>query len=70
LRILTGRPEEQRVRDALVAAYGEPITVSEDYNVFGDGSGRLRKDKSKVLFCRRSWRRRRPRKVTNKDATE
>jgi hypothetical protein len=48
--ILTGKPEEPRVRAALIAAYGEPITVGDDYEVFGDGSVQLRKDKPEVLF--------------------
>jgi len=48
--ILTGKPEEPRVRDALIAAYGDPVDVSDDSEVFGDGSVMLRKDKPEVLF--------------------
>lgn len=48
--ILTGKPEEPRVRRALVAAYGEPVRVEDDSEVFGDGSVVLRKDKPEVLF--------------------
>lgn len=48
--ILTGKQEEPRIRDALVQAYGDPIRVSEDSEVFSDGSVVLRKDKPEVLF--------------------
>jgi hypothetical protein len=48
--ILTGKPEEQRVRDALIAAYGDPVHVDDDSEVFGDGTIVLRKDKPEVLF--------------------
>jgi hypothetical protein len=48
--ILTGKPEEPRVRDALIAVYGDPVRVSEDSEVFGDGTVVLRKDKPEVLF--------------------
>lgn len=48
--ILTGKQEEPRVRSALVAAYGEPVRVEDDSEVFGDGSIVLRKDKPEVLF--------------------
>lgn len=48
--ILTGKQEEPRVRSALVAAYGEPVRVDDDSEVFGDGSVVLRKDKPEVLF--------------------
>jgi hypothetical protein len=34
----------------LIAAYGEPISIRDDYAEFGDGSVRLKKDKPKVLF--------------------
>jgi hypothetical protein len=48
--ILTGKPEEPRVRDALIAAYGDPVQVSDNSEVFGDGSVVLRKDRPEVLF--------------------
>jgi hypothetical protein len=48
--ILIGKPEEPRVRDALIVAYGDPVRVSDDSEVFGDGSVVLRKDKPEVLF--------------------
>jgi hypothetical protein len=48
--ILTGKQEEPRVRDALIAAYGDPVRVGDDSEVFGDGTVVLRKDKPEVLF--------------------
>ncbi len=48
--ILTGKPEEPRVRDALISVYGDPVHVGDDSEVFGDGSVILRKDKPEVLF--------------------
>lgn len=48
--VLTGGPEEDRIRRALVAAYGEPVHASDAFEVFGDGSVALRKDVPEVLF--------------------
>lgn len=48
--ILTGKPEEARVRDALVAEFGAPGLVSETWEVFADGRVALRKDKPEVLM--------------------
>jgi len=48
--ILTGKPEEDRVRQALIEAYGEPSFVDENWEIFDDGLVMLRKDKPEVLM--------------------
>lgn len=48
--ILTGQGEEDRVRQALVRSYGEPVYVDADWEIFGDGAVVLRKDKPEVLM--------------------
>jgi len=49
--ILTGKPEERRVREQLSRAWGPPVRVTDTWEVFGDGSVVLRKDKSEVLIA-------------------
>jgi hypothetical protein len=48
--ILTGKGEEGRVREALVAAFGEPVFVSDTVEAFDDWRVALRKDKPEVLM--------------------
>lgn len=48
--ILTGQGEEGRVRDALIAEYGEPTFVNEQWEVFHNKRVMLRKDKPEVLM--------------------
>jgi hypothetical protein len=48
--ILTGKGEEGRVRQALIAEYGEPIFVNEQWEVFHGKQVMLRKDKPEVLM--------------------
>ncbi|MBT8062175.1 MAG: hypothetical protein HKO64_00425 [Xanthomonadales bacterium] len=48
--ILTGKGEEDRVRAALIAAHGEPIFVTEQWEVFDQNRVLLRKDKAEVLM--------------------
>ena len=48
--ILTGKPEEDRIRQALIEAYGAPSFVDENWEVFDDGRVMLRKDKPEVLM--------------------
>lgn len=48
--ILTGQGEEDRVRRALVEAFGEAISVNDQWEVFSGGRVGLRKDKPEVLL--------------------
>ncbi|MCB0638537.1 MAG: hypothetical protein KDC54_18030 [Lewinella sp.] len=48
LWILTGKQEEDRVRQALIATYGEAIYTSEEVEVFDDWRIILRKDRPEV----------------------
>lgn len=48
--ILTAKAEEQRVRQQLRAAYGEPVYVSDDWEAYQNWEVFLRKDKAEVLF--------------------
>lgn len=48
--ILTGKGEENRIRKLLVAQYGEPIYVNEDWEIFNNWQVGLRKDKPEVLL--------------------
>jgi hypothetical protein len=48
--ILTGKPEESRVRKRLIEAYGRPGTITDTWEVFAEGTVLLRKDTPEVLF--------------------
>jgi hypothetical protein len=48
--ILTGKPEEGRVRAGLIEAYGQPTDVTETWEVFEGGTVLLRKDTPEVLY--------------------
>jgi hypothetical protein len=52
--ILTGQGEEDRVRQALTAAFGVAISVNENWEAFADGRVALRKDKPEVLMLSES----------------
>lgn len=47
--ILTAKPEEERVRQALIDVYGPPEHRSANWDVFARGQIALRKDKPEVL---------------------
>jgi len=53
LWILTAKPEEGRVREALVSAFGQPDKVDTDWDIFDDGQIALRKDKPEILAISR-----------------
>lgn len=48
--ILTGKGEEQRLREWLTVSWGEPILENEVWEVFADGRISLRKDKPELLI--------------------
>lgn len=48
--ILTGKGEEARIRKLLIAQYGAPIFVNEDWEIFNNWQVGLRKDKPEVLL--------------------
>ncbi len=48
--ILTGKGEEDRIRQKLISAYGEPIFKTEDWEIFNNWQIGLRKDKPEVLL--------------------
>ncbi len=48
--ILTGKGEEARVRKALIEAFGAPVHVDDNWEIFDDNHVMLRKDKPEVLM--------------------
>ncbi len=48
--ILTGKGEEERIREALIAEYGDPVFVNDTWEVFPGKRVMLRKDKPEVLM--------------------
>ncbi|MCW9000315.1 MAG: hypothetical protein OQK04_16520 [Kangiellaceae bacterium] len=50
LWVLTGKPEEARVRKLLIADWGKPEIVNDKWEVFGGGRISLRKDKPEFLI--------------------
>lgn len=48
--ILTGKEEEDRIREMLVKVYGEPVFVSKEWEFFDGWKVGLRKDMPEVLF--------------------
>ena len=48
--ILTGKGEEDRIREALINQYGNPIFINDDWEVFNNWQVALRKDKPEVLL--------------------
>lgn len=52
--ILTGGEEEDRVRRALVAEFGEPVATNDSWEVFAGRRVALRKDKPEVLLLSES----------------
>lgn len=49
LWILTAKPEENRIRKALIRAYSEPVFTDEKWEVFNNWQVSLRKDKPEIL---------------------
>ena len=52
--ILTGKGEEDRIRQALIAEFGNPIFVTDEWEIFNDWQVGLRKDKPEVLLMEKS----------------
>ena len=52
--ILTGKGEEDRIREALIAEFGTPIFVTDEWEIFNDWQVGLRKDKPEVLLMEKS----------------
>ncbi len=50
--ILTGKGEEDRIRQALVAEFGEPVFTSLEWEIYNNWTVGLRKDKPEVLLMR------------------
>ena len=48
--ILTGKGEEDRIREALIDQFGQPVFVNEDWEIFNNWQVGLRKDKPEVLL--------------------
>ncbi len=48
--ILTAKGEEDRIRKALTAQYGDPIFVNEDWEIFNNWQVGLRKDKPEIML--------------------
>jgi hypothetical protein len=48
--ILTGKGEENRIRKALIAIYGEAIFKNDDWEIFNNWQIGLRKDKPEILL--------------------
>ena len=48
--ILTGKGEEDRIREALINQYGSPIFTNDDWEIFNNWQVGLRKDKPEVLL--------------------
>lgn len=48
--ILTGKGEEDRIRQKLIAAYGQPIFKTDDWEIFNNWQIGLRKDKPEILL--------------------
>ena len=52
--ILTGKGEEDRIREALISEFGNPIFVTDEWEIFNDWQVGLRKDKPEVLLMEKS----------------
>ncbi len=52
--ILTGKGEEDRIRQALIAAYGAPVFENAEWEIYNDWQVGLRKDKPEVLLMEKS----------------
>ncbi len=52
--ILTGNGEEDRIREALIAQYGNPIFVTDEWEIFNHWQVGLRKDKPEVLLMEKN----------------
>lgn len=52
--ILTGKGEEDRIRQALISQYGNAIFSTNDWEIFNDWQVGLRKDKPEVLLMEKN----------------
>lgn len=52
--VLTGKAEEDRIRQVLIATYGKPIFVDDNWEIFNDWQVGLRKDKPEVLLMEKT----------------
>lgn len=52
--ILTGKAEEDKIRQVLIATYGKPIFVDDNWEIFNDWQVGLRKDKPEVLLMEKA----------------
>jgi len=52
--ILTGKGEEDRIRQALINQYGNPIFTNDTWEIFNNWQVGLRKDKPEVLLMEQS----------------
>ncbi|MGA9238925.1 hypothetical protein, partial [Robiginitalea sp.] len=52
--ILTGTGEEERIREALINQYGNPIFSNEDWEIYNNWQVGLRKDKPEVLLMEKT----------------
>ncbi len=48
--LLTGKEEEDRIRQALISQYGDPIFVNDEWEIFNNWQVGLRKDKPEILL--------------------
>lgn len=52
--ILTGKGEEDRIREALINQYGNPIFINDNWEIFNNWQVGLRKDKPEVLLMEKN----------------
>ena len=52
--ILTGTGEEERIREALINQYGNPIFTNDDWEIYNNWQVGLRKDKPEVLLMEKT----------------
>lgn len=52
--ILTGKAEEDKIRQELIKAYGKPIFEDDNWEIFNDWQVGLRKDKPEVLLIEKA----------------
>jgi len=52
--ILTGKPEEKRIRERLIKSFGKSIYVNDKWEVFNNWQVYLRKDKTEILLTNKA----------------
>lgn len=55
LWILTAKAEEDRIRKALIKAYGKPVFTNKKWEVYNHWKVSLRKDKPEVMVLSEAW---------------